>query len=134
MSREVRKVPENWEHPKRSDGRYIPLFEGYNEAKKEFTEMYEAKGLQETLDWLGSAPNTEGYMPEWNDEEKTHFQMYEITSKGTPKSPPMPDAESLAKWLFDNNASSFGSMTATYEQWLSMINAGWAPSAIVTAS
>jgi hypothetical protein len=59
--------------------------------------------------------------------------MYETTSEGTPISPAFSTKEELARWLENNNSSAFGKSTATYEQWLAMINAGWAPSAIVTS-
>jgi hypothetical protein len=44
----------------------------------------------------------------------------------------MDSPESLARWLADNNASAFGGMTATYEEWLSVARGGWAPSAMIT--
>jgi hypothetical protein len=57
--------------------------------------------------------------------------MYETCSEGTPISPVMPDAVSLAHWLADNKASAFGRETATFEQWLATIKAGSAPSAMI---
>ena len=65
-------------------------------------------------------------MPEWSENQATHYRMYETCSEGTPISPPMETPEALARWLADNNASAFGGMTATYEQWLSTIKRGWA--------
>lgn len=59
------------------------------------------------------------------------WQMWENTSEGSPISPPCATPEDLARWLADNNASSFGSQTATYEQWLAMIMQGWAVSAVL---
>jgi dihydroxy-acid dehydratase len=44
---------------------------------------------------------------------------------------PNPTPEELARWLADNNASAFASMTATYEQWLATCKRGWSPSAIL---
>ena len=81
--------------------------------------------------WTGECPEEKDYMPDWFEEEKTHFQMYEDTTEGTPISPIMPDPESLAHWLADNKASAFGDMTATYEQWLNTIKKGWAVGAIL---
>jgi hypothetical protein len=60
-------------------------------------------------------------MPDWPKEQRTHYQMYETTTEGTPISPVMDSPESLARWLVDNNAASFGPCTATYEQWLGTI-------------
>jgi len=60
------------------------------------------------------------------------WQMWETTSEGSPISPVFETPEELAQWLADNNASSFGSCTATYEQWLKMIkDSGWAMSAVL---
>lgn len=60
------------------------------------------------------------------------WQMWETTSEGSPISPVFATPEELARWLADNGASTFGSDTGTYEQWLRMITgAGWAPSAVV---
>lgn len=59
------------------------------------------------------------------------WQMWETVSEGSPVSPVKESPEALARWLAENKASSFGSMTATYEQWLSMIKEGWAPSAML---
>lgn len=59
------------------------------------------------------------------------YQMWETTSEGSPISPVFATPEELARWLADNGASSFGRFTATYEQWLKMINREWAPSLIM---
>jgi len=69
-------------------------------------------------------------MPEWPESERTHIQMYETCSEGTPISPVMDDPEKLAHWLADNGASAFGGMTATYEQWLATIQQGFAVSLV----
>ena len=66
-------------------------------------------------------PDRNNYMPEWPPEVATHYCMYETTTEGTPISPVFATQEELARWLADNNASTFASMTATYEQWLGMI-------------
>jgi len=129
MGREIRRVPKDWQHPKKN-GRYQPLHEGYAEQLADFTTLQKEKGLQEALDDFGTAPNKDEYMPEWPENEKTHIQMYEDTSEGTPISPVMDAPEALAQWLVDNNASAFGSDTATYDQWLSTIKSGYAVSAM----
>jgi hypothetical protein len=153
MGREVRRVPEKWKHPKNENGRYQPMFEG--DYKKEFNEWLEEKnqwdnGFQRDWsngdykpkeekytdmsfeEWHGTAPDSRYYMPQWTEEEKTHLMMYETTSEGTPISPAFKTPEELAHWLYENKASTFGSMTTTYEQWLKMIKgSGWAISAIV---
>ncbi len=154
MSREVRRVPASWEHPKYGSGRLIPLLGGSFGAKlQQYKEeacqwalgnqrSYNSKGPKfvprdaetdgMTFEvWDGEIPNQEDYMPDWPEAECTHYQMYETTSEGTPISPVMETPEALARWLADNNASAFADMGATYDQWLTMIKgSGWAPTAV----
>lgn len=133
MGREVRMVKKDWEHPKdKNTGRYIPLFDGkrYEEEAKEFLKIANKEGLQEALDYM-CCPDKNNYMPCWDDAERTHLMMYEDTSEGTPISPAFETPEELARWLSDNGASAFGSMTATYEQWLSTCKMGFAVSAVL---
>jgi len=138
MGREVRRVRPDWQHP--TDGeygngeiRYKPLHEGYKEAAEDFMEMANSKGLQEAVDYFGQAPDKEEYMPDWTDEEATHYQMYEDTTEGTPISPPMASPEELARWLVDNNASAIGGETASYEAWLRVANSGFACSGVISS-
>lgn len=84
--------------------------------------------------WAGQRPHRDDYMPDWSAEERTHLMMYETTSEGTPISPAFQTPEELARWLADNEASAFGSQTASYESWLRVAKGGWAPSAIGTPS
>ena len=74
--------------------------------------------LSEEFEWI-DPPAGDGY------------QLWSTTTEGTPMSPVFEKPEDLAHWLEDNNASSFGSQTATYEQWMNfIIGPGWAPSMI----
>lgn len=96
-------------------------------------DIYKTSSFEDYFDEnYGEKPDPQWYMPDWKDEERTHLMMYENTSEGTPLSPAFETPEELARWLTDNGASSFGAMTATYEQWLGMCRSGWAPSAIMT--
>ena len=150
MGREVRRVPANWKHPLDARGNEIPLHDGYNKRVAEWDEENAkwAEGLRSDhnggwkpieeeyqgrpfSDWDGERPVAADYMPDWPQAERTHFQMYETCTEGTPISPVMETPEVLARWLADNGASSFGSQTATYEQWLGMIGEGWAMSAVM---
>jgi hypothetical protein len=157
MGREVRMVPADWQHPMREDGGFIPLFGGsYQERAEEWREEGEhwQKGLRRNYgdgpkwkpieaelaemrytDYAGAIPSPNDYMPDWPDEQRTHYMMYEDTSEGTPISPAFATPEELARWLADNNASAFAGETATYEQWLRMITGtGWAPSMVICGS
>jgi hypothetical protein len=127
MGREVRMVPPDWEHPKNDRG-HKPLFDNYAEAVARFAKDIEEMGLRKAIEESDGGPRYSNYMhPEG---ERTHYMMYEDMSDGTPISPAFATPEELALWLTENNASAFGRMTATYEQWLNTIRRGWAPSAV----
>lgn len=148
MGREVRRVPKNWEHPKRKDGSYQPLYdEDFEAAATEWmaNAILWAQGKHPDQNdewarkngvpafywqWSGEPPDEEYHRPSWSEESRTHLQMYENTSEGTPISPVMETPEELARWLADNGASAFANMTATYEQWLAVCKGGYAPSAV----
>ena len=84
-------------------------------------------------EWAGEKPHKDEYMPVFKDGEATHYMMYETTTEGTPISPAFETPELLAKWLFDNGASAFGSQKASYESWLAVAKGGWAPSAVLSS-
>ncbi len=152
MSREVRRVPPDWNHPKETklttrgwEDQYKPLLGGrYAETAAEWMEnclLWAAghhpdqrgeKDLPKYFwEWEGGPPVEERYMPDWPDESRTHYQMYESTSEGTPISPVMETLEELARWLADNGANTFASMTATYEEWLTVCQVGSTPGSAV---
>lgn len=130
MSREVRKVTPDWEHPKDGSGEYEPLFEGYAEDAEDFLEMVKEKGLQEAVENYG-CPDKTYYMPDWEESEATHYMMYETTSEGTPISPAFESPEQLAHWLTDTGASAFASVPGTYDGWLRVANGGYASSIVI---
>lgn len=143
MGREVRRVPASWEHPKNENGHYIPQFDrSFAKAAEEWDREKAGWDAGERPDyignftgsfeeWTGERPDPERYMPDWPDSERTHYQMYEDTSEGTPISPVMDGPEALARWLVDNNASAFGNQTADYESWLRVCNGGFAPGLVI---
>lgn len=154
MGREVRRVPPDWKHPEGQS-----LFDGYNQRVERWDRerakwdegmvynygfMYHGEpnewkpksdaalkcaGFEE---WDGKRPRPEDYMPDWPAEERTHYQMYETCSEGSPISPVMESPEALARWLADNEASAFGGMTASYEAWLRVCRGGFAPSMVMS--
>lgn len=153
MGREIRRVPKDWEHPKDKNGHYIPLMYGFNKSLQEWNEHKaqwdngfrdDYKGGWRKLDpddmdisfndWFGVKPEKYEYMPEWDETELTHIMMYEDTSEGTPISPAFETPEELAAWLFSTNASAFGDMTASYEQWLSTCKEGRVPSMVIDST
>jgi hypothetical protein len=140
MGREVRRVPKDWQHPQRDDGRegFKPLYPGefYESAATNWLALLAEKGatpegLQAVLEWEGQPPNREKYMPDWPEAERTHLMMYEDTSEGTPISPAFATPEELARWLADTKASAFASKPASYEAWLRVAQGGWAPSLVI---
>ncbi len=151
MGREIRRVSATWEHP-RENGDYSPLHGGsYQEAITDWLEGQahwhagEVKdwsgedswrpkdGSEGELfeDWCGDIPVRHLYMPEWPEDERTHYQMYETCSEGTPVSPVLPTPEAVARWCADNGASAFGDQTASYDAWLRVARGGYACSGVV---
>lgn len=152
-------MPADWQHPKGEgtyrDGspRYRALFDGaslapstaeWDEGAAKWAEGlrrdYSTDGWKPLdgdekastyAEWAGDRPDPDDYMPDWPESERTHFQMYETTSEGTPISPPMESPEALARWLVDNNASAFADQTASYEGWLRVANGGYECSAVM---
>jgi len=146
-------VPKDWQHPKRKDKRFIPLYEGpFSKCLAEWRESAGkwALGFRKSWskdgdkwkpiedqyrnmsfeEWDGQMPVADDYMPEWPEHEKTHLMMYETTSEGTPISPAFETPEELARWLADSKASAFGGQSASYEAWLAVAKGGYAPSAV----
>lgn len=155
MGRQVRRVPREWEHPTDEDGDFIPLYDqsfaddlrDWSEARLQwergFVRDYGLDGFdrwepkpasalacESFEEWHGEKPDPMSYMPWFPESDRTHWQMYENVTEGTPISPVMDSAEDLAQWLADNRASAFAGQTATRDQWLATINAGSAPSAV----
>lgn len=151
MGREVRRVPKDWQHPKKKSFNYLkgrevesyqPMFdrpfgpvmdEWYAEWKAwEAGTHPDKKGHDYPYwEWDGGPPDPAYYRPDWPEETRTHLMMYEDTSEGTPLSPAFETPEELARWLADNGASAFGDMTATYDQWLATCKNSWSPSMVM---
>ena len=154
MGREVRRVPADWQHPKecRWDHRgnrlehYKPLFPGeryqprvdeWDEECAKWKAGWRPDHCTDPDDramtyeqWAGQRPHRDDYMPDWPENERTHYMMYEDATEGTPISPAFATPEELARWLADTGASAFGDMTASYEGWLRTARGGFACSAV----
>jgi len=123
MGREIRKVPQNWEHPKREHCSHWPkcnpiCFQPkYNrEFKKSADEWIE--GLNnwdykryngentdnEYWEYEGSPPDREYHLDYDPDKlgDDSWFQLYETVSEGTPVSPAFASKEELADYLAEN--------------------------------
>jgi hypothetical protein len=113
-----------------------PTLHPFDLTDDEQVTVRDADHLHELLTTKHAAerPDPDDYMPEFPAGTATGWCMYETTSEGTPISPVFETPEELARWLADTGASAFGGMTATYEEWLGMAQAGWAPSGVSTSS
>lgn len=147
MGREVRRVPADWQHPMQQDrpDRYQPMHDQpYESALREWVDEWQAwdRGERPSYctdtdpatkywDYAGGPPDPDYYRPDWPEESRTHFMMYEDTSEGTPISPAFATPEEVARWCADNGASAFGSETASYEAWLRIARGGYACSAVI---
>lgn len=132
MGREVRRVPADWVHP--GDGE-IPLLDGETYENDVEDWERECRLYKEGTDTYepGDRPERDRYMlPGLPDEQRTHLQMYETCTEGTPISPVFATPEEVARWCADNGASAFAGQTASYEAWLRIAKGGYAPSAIIT--
>lgn len=122
MGREIRQVPANWEHPKNEQGFYRPLQDqDYESLASQWLIECVAwqDGTHEDLkaepdikldipfywEWAGEPPNREHCRPKWTDAERTHFQIYETVSEGTPVSPVFASLDSLTVWLIEQGYS-----------------------------
>lgn len=125
MGREVRKVPEGWEHPKqmrlRLDGvqeEFVPMHDArFSERADEWEREFAAwQGGQRASyfdptqhaedvrfwEWSGGPPDREAYFPDWPEESRTHFQLYETVSEGTPVTPVFANLDEMADYLATN--------------------------------
>ena len=144
MGRELRKVPANWEHPKKSDDRYQPMHDTfYGDVIKEWiddNEKWNNGTHKDLLDdpklkeeypfyamYHGNPPDVEYYQTKkYLPEELTHIQLYETTSEGTPKSPVYraDQLDELCEYA-SKNVSTFANFMTTKEEWMRMLSDGF---------
>lgn len=150
MGREVRRVPADWQHPKDDDDEhYKPLYDkSFENAaidwKRDLADFEdqspEERGTAlEYWEWNGNPPDRDTYRPNWPAASRTHYQLYETVTEGTPLSPPMPSLEDLALWLANNGDywtqwRPDRNRNKSYETWLAFLKQGWAPSMVVEVS
>jgi len=128
VGKEIRRVPPNWEHPKksvwiqregRSEDRYIPLYDDCAQAKfdewleeyKEWCESGMAKAMSEEPKFeypnqpfrsfcdCNGIIDPENYRPSWDENTATWYQAYETVSEGTPLTPPFETEDELINYL-----------------------------------
>lgn len=121
MSREIRRVPKDWEHPKRSQffsfsrdpDSYQPMYDAdYDDVSKEWVKNFmlfvqsnepgyywEDNPTPNELYYRSSALNTKF------DSEPDCYQIYETVSEGTPCSPKFNTLNELVEWLVQQGYS-----------------------------
>ena len=145
MGREIRRVPPSWEHPKDSNGNYIPMHnKNFDEA---FVAWCEGYRLWRTgnhpnqkdypfWEWEGYPPHPEHYH-HFKEEEATWYQMYENVTEGTPVTPPFKTKEELIEYLsehgtfWDQKEGKGGWKCENAEKF---VESGYAPSFMVVSS
>lgn len=148
MGREIRRVPEGWEHP---EGRH--LYDGsYSEAARRWIEefdlwrgrmhpsqirmrgIYERDGELDRYEdlydhdrfWEYQLPPDEYMMrPDWEAEGivADHYQVYETVTEGSPVSPVFASLDGVRDWLVEQGYSADAAR--------GFIGAGSAPSFMV---
>ncbi len=149
MGREVRRVPPNWIHPRDRRNCHQPMYDqslreargGWLLDRAEF-EANPPKDYDGTADdWHGPDPTESSayYRPDWTDEERTHFQLYETCSEGTPLSVPFETREKLLDWVLNEGVgtglvTAFGSMPGSDDYWRKVILEGTAGFGLLIAA
>jgi len=151
MGREIRRVPQNWEHPKDAMGYHIPLFDDtfeddvkkwddenalWLQGKHPDQEQYpdSTKGLS-FAEWDRKRPEYEDYVH--YTEERTWYQVYETVTEGTPATPAFATKAEIVEYLVEHgdygnqryNEGGWSRKAAEY-----LVNDGWVPSGIVDAN
>lgn len=119
MGREIRRVPEGWEHPRKPNGDFQPMSD-YTFADALDTWRGERPYYDSDADHEKDKPVDRGdYRPEW-DTDPTHYQFYENVTEGTPLSPVFATEQELEDWLVESG-------TCNREQAKAFIKRGYVP-------
>lgn len=125
MSREIRRVPKGF-RPRTDEtwwGVTLPILQCkdcHGEKEIDGTECGTCFG--------------EGYIrPQIEVPKGDWWMLWGTTDEGHPMTPPFETKEELARYCADFKISAGGNSTATYEQWLAMIETGYAPSFVVSS-
>jgi hypothetical protein len=143
MGTAVRRVASDWAHPRDDSGRYLPLRNGFDFARRarqwdEDVAKWQ-QGLRRDLDangwepikgdllattyaeYAGPRPDPQEYTPQWPASQCTHWQIYEEVTEGTPMSPVCASPEELARWMADHDVNGRGGTLLRYWDWLAFI-------------
>lgn len=159
MGREIRRVAKNWHHPMyrfcfsrmNGFGNVVNDPDGYVRSEIRFRPLMQAspgKAAIELAEHLAecaedgdeSGATLDDWMPAWTEDERTHWQIYETVSEGTPCSPVFKSKDALLEWMvlpidrasIYNSGADWqcmqGMERTAAEKWLGV---GWAPSAAI---
>lgn len=127
MSREVRPVALDWEHPLAggtySDGspRYVPLH-SREALRLDLEDYHDNPG-----DWEDGPPDPDDYMPPIPEGHPYGWQLYETVSEGSPLSPVCASKDELAAWL---SSPAAGRHQVSPDVAAKFVDEGWAPSLV----
>ena len=128
MSREVRPVALDWEHPR--DGTYPS-------GEPRYVGLFSRQDLLIQLDWRAEHPDhpdgqepidLSRYMPEIPEGTPYGWQLYETISEGSPISPVCKTKEELATWL---SSPAAGREQRSPEVAAKFVEVGGAPSFVL---
>jgi len=136
MSREVRRVPLDWDHPRRFGGNYQPMHDKpLSVAVAEWeAEVATYPSLLAAIEAGESTPDPESYRPEWPTDAALGFQLYEDVTEGTPLSPVFATADELVDWLTHPQEIGIGREPVAMSKKAAQrfVETGWAPSMVYT--
>lgn len=113
MGREVRKVPPNYQHPRKCTHVECDNFECYEPQHDESYEEARKEWLNGLLEWLkedhdcdyweyhGPPPERKVYR-NYKDNEATWYQVYETITEGTPVTPAFETEHELIDYLVEH--------------------------------
>lgn len=146
MSKEIRNVTPNYEHPKDRSGNYLSLLDDFEYDLAEYGEYIKQHGLRKAVAYHNGGPDPERYMLV-NDEDdcyygvpeadRTWLQVFETVSNGSPDSPPFATEDELIEYLCTEGSLYHNQYPDTHPiltrpQAEAFIKAGSAPSMMIS--
>ena len=137
MGRETRRVPLNFDWP------INQVWPGFmcGICDEAITYCMKKRGSEPTLDEICETCRRFGRLAElpvengWprtkiNPPKGDGWQLWETVTEGSPQSPVFATPEELAAWLVEPGNDTSITKGTSYNNWLRMIQAGWAPSLV----
>lgn len=84
-------------------------------------------------EWHGTRPDFHSCHPRWREKDRTHFQLYQTVSEGTPISPVFANLEEMAQWCGTQARPVWVNTRMDVKQWRAFFGEGGsAPSMVIT--